>query len=711
MRRVLLVCTVLCPSLLMAQWTPLGGPEGGDIVAIVNAGSYLACSATDGDIFTSSNNGVQWVARGKVPATGVVVQMAAGQGALLATTFSGGTTAGLYRSTDEGATWTQAFFAGYCRVSANGMQVFAPADNALFYSSNSGATWNDVRGNLPLPARVAIVHGGAMFAGLIDSAVYRSTDNGISWARAWTEPLPSSVQILKSDGTTLYAAYERTGAARVARSTDNGTSWTSSQVTGMPRGIVDLLVTPAALYVPGVFQVGTAPWTAGVYVSTNNGSSWTLRNDGLIPRWTKSIAAAGSDVVVGTWGGGVFRSSNSGTAWSRSSGGLVKTWVNNLTFVSGGAEWYAGLLGGGFFASSDSGFTWSPRNSGFENVYSTASVLQFAIRGSSWFAGTEDDGLYKSTNNGASWSRTFLGVRVACTGIATRGTTDVFMTQEVTDGVYRSTDDGESWDQIMGGFTTFAATCVAIGGAGTVFVGGSAGNVLRTTNNGTNWFSSPLGGGAVARHLRFVGNTMFAGTTNGVYRSTNFGVAWSPSNTGMVGVEVDFIAIQDTATLFASSRDSGMYISTNNGTTWRASKQGLPTLRLRGVRSTGKYLYVATVGYGMWRRPVNEVLTSTEEAEHPGLPADFRLEQNYPNPFNPATTIKFYLPSSVGTAYVTSLRVYDLLGREVAMLLNEPKAPGNHEVTWNAEGMASGVYFCKLRAGGVVQTRKMLLAR
>lgn len=701
MRICLFVSVLLSPTSLIAQWSPVGGPEGGDIVAIVNAGSYIACSAADGSILASTNNGLQWIAKGKVP-TSLVVQLAAAQGALFASTISG-----LYRSTDEGITWNLVFSDPFNRVSASGAQVFAPAGNALQYSTNSGSTWNDVKGNLPFTPRAAIVHGGAMFAGLSDSAVYRSTNNGVSWTRTWTEPLPASIQTLKSDGTTLYAAYERAGAARVARSTDNGTSWTSSQITGLPRGIQDLLVTSTALYVPAVFQMGTSPWTAGVYVSTNNGSSWILRNDGLIPRWTKSIAAAGNDVVVGTWGGGVFRSSNTGTTWNRSSGGLVKSWVNNLTFVSGGAEWYAGTLGGGFFVSSDSGFTWSPRNSGFENAYSIATVLQFALRGTSWFAGTEDDGLYKSINNGTSWSRSFGSPPFPCTGIATRGTTDVFMTQAVTDGVYRSTDDGESWTQIMSGFTTFAATCVAIGGAGTVFVGASEGAVLRTTNNGTNWFSAILGAGATPRYIRFVGNTMFAGTTNGVYRSTNFGVAWSPSNTGMAGVEVDFIAIQDTATLFASSRDSGMYVSTNNGQTWRASNDGLPTLRLRGVRSTGTYLYVATVGYGVWRRPLSEVITNIREGGSPGLPSAFMLGQNYPNPFNPSTKIGF----QIADYGLVTVKVYDVLGREVRTLLSENLSAGSYEVTFDGSDLASGVYFYRLQSGEFVQTRRLVLLR
>ncbi|MBX2992047.1 MAG: T9SS type A sorting domain-containing protein [Bacteroidetes bacterium] len=209
--------------------------------------------------------------------------------------------------------------------------------------------------------------------------------------------------------------------------------------------------------------------------------------------------------------------------------------------------------------------------------------------------------------------------------------------------------------------------------------------------------------------MRFIGNTMFAGTTNGVYRSTNFGVAWSPSNTGMTGVEVDFIAIQDTATLFASSRDSGMYVSTNNGQTWLASNAGLPTLRLRGVRSTGTHLYVATVGHGVWRRPVGEVITDVREGGGTRFPAEFMLHQNYPNPFNPSTNIRFSIP--VGTHGRVSLQVYDILGREVATLVNELKGTGSYEVTWDATGMASGVYFYRLQAGEFMQSKRLLLLR
>ena len=94
------------------------------------------------------------------------------------------------------------------------------------------------------------------------------------------------------------------------------------------------------------------------------------------------------------------------------------------------------------------------------------------------------------------------------------------------------------------------------------------------------------------------------------------------------------------------------------------------------------------------------------------------MSSNYPNPFNPSTTIKYRIPLNPplvkgdGTnAGPVTLKVYDLLGREVAVLVNEYKAPGNYEVTWNAANTPSGVYFYRIQAGDFVQTRKMLLLK
>ncbi len=88
-----------------------------------------------------------------------------------------------------------------------------------------------------------------------------------------------------------------------------------------------------------------------------------------------------------------------------------------------------------------------------------------------------------------------------------------------------------------------------------------------------------------------------------------------------------------------------------------------------------------------------------------GTPSAFHLFQNYPNPFNPATTIGFHLPA----VSRVRLAVYDLLGRTVAVLIDDVRPAGSHAVSWNASGIASGIYFYTLHAGTFVSTKKLLL--
>ncbi len=93
------------------------------------------------------------------------------------------------------------------------------------------------------------------------------------------------------------------------------------------------------------------------------------------------------------------------------------------------------------------------------------------------------------------------------------------------------------------------------------------------------------------------------------------------------------------------------------------------------------------------------------------IPLDFTLEQNYPNPFNPTTKIRYSIPIVGSGLALTELKVYDILGNEVATLVNEAKQPGYYEVEFNSSEYSSGVYFYRLQAGNFVQTKKMILMR
>ncbi len=98
---------------------------------------------------------------------------------------------------------------------------------------------------------------------------------------------------------------------------------------------------------------------------------------------------------------------------------------------------------------------------------------------------------------------------------------------------------------------------------------------------------------------------------------------------------------------------------------------------------------------------------TTAVGPYTAIPTTYRLEQNYPNPFNPATHFEFQVPNRG----LVTLKVYDMLGREVATILNEVKPAGTYNIPWNANGLASGVYFYQLKAGAYVETKKLVLVR
>jgi hypothetical protein len=104
---------------------------------------------------------------------------------------------------------------------------------------------------------------------------------------------------------------------------------------------------------------------------------------------------------------------------------------------------------------------------------------------------------------------------------------------------------------------------------------------------------------------------------------------------------------------------------------------------------------------------VGVVLTSVAERMGTGVPGSYELSQNYPNPFNPSTTIRYGLP----TAGMTTIKVFNLLGQEIATLVNEVQAAGSYTVRFNASTLASGLYFFRIQSGAFSAVKKMVLVK
>jgi hypothetical protein len=155
--------------------------------------------------------------------------------------------------------------------------------------------------------------------------------------------------------------------------------------------------------------------------------------------------------------------------------------------------------------------------------------------------------------------------------------------------------------------------------------------------------------------------------------------------------------------LFAGT-DIGVFLSTDNGTTWAAANPGLAAYAVYSLVVDGTSLCAGTWGGGVFRRPLAEMITGVHTSPT-DVTGKFNLEQNYPNPFNPSTVIRYTVPARL---HVT-ISVFNTLGQQVATLVNGFKEAGYHELRFDASGLASGVYFYRLRAGEYLATKRLLL--
>jgi hypothetical protein len=211
--------------------------------------------------------------------------------------------------------------------------------------------------------------------------------------------------------------------------------------------------------------------------------------------------------------------------------------------------------------------------------------------------------------------------------------------------------------------------------------------------NGVGYAVSPSGlrVGAVSYDM-YVGDSLFL----------NASVDNPSGLTFLAEVELNGV-VQDTIELFDQGLDGDSLAGDGSfAGVWILTSTGSYTVDLRLHLETR----ADTTRFEMDNAWVFAV-ASTGVSQESRVPRDFRLFQNYPNPFNPSTQISYSLPIT----HHASLKVFDLLGREVAVLVDEESSPGAHTATWDASGFPSGVYFYRLHAGDFVETKKLILTR
>lgn len=474
----------------------------------------------------------------------------------------------------------------------------------------------------------------------------------------------------------------------------------------------------------------------GVFRSTNNGASWCAASSGLTNTQIAALTMKDSCLFAGT-SNGVFRSRDNGSSWYAASSGLRQFPVHSFAVL--GTDLFAGTAG--VFRSTDNGDTWASANEGIplighQGFFDPVGIWCFASIGSNLFAGTMGKGLIVTTNAGARWNTAHgwqtnnqIIALALVPGAIVSGATSLFAAVPYG-GVYLSTDTSKSWSEVDSGLSIHTVLALAVsshpGGGTGLFAGTNDGGVFLSTNNGTTWTS--VNTGLVDSRivsLAISGMGLFVGTQNGsvwrrplsemlpgsiprllappdltVFYGGSFTFRWSSVQGALL------YHLQSTGdSLFQTSLfvNDSMLVDTSRWSDPPDSTFGHPT---RGVYYWRIRVKTAS-GWSAWSRPWRYVLSPCSVPESRNVPAEFYFGQNYPNPCNPSTTICYELPWRTHVA----LTVFNMLGQQIAQLVNGEVEAGYHQVRCDGRALASGVYMYRIEAGGCVLAKKFVIVK
>ncbi|MBU2491175.1 MAG: T9SS type A sorting domain-containing protein [Bacteroidetes bacterium] len=396
-----------------------------------------------------------------------------------------------------------------------------------------------------------------------------------------------------------------------------------------------------------------------------------------------------------------------GTVWSPLGSGINGD-INALAVLgtdlyAGGSFTTAGEVSASSIAKWD-GTNWSALGSGINDTVKSLVVINDELYAAGNF---KDIGGITANNiakwDGSSWSTLGNGLNIDIRSLAVIGS-DLYAGGKKKDYDWDEAAgdlkniakwDGSSWSTLGNGSNIDISTLVVIGSD--LYVGGqkkkkdkdwdeAVGDLKNIAKwDGISWSTLGNGLNIDINTLAVFGSDLYAG---GLKKKKD--KDWDEA-----AGDLNNIAIWD-------------------GTNWSALGTGMNQNYVQTITAVGGDLYAGGLfntadgisALNIAKYSCNTV-TSVEDTYENNLPRTFKLEQNYPNPFNPSSTIKYDIPKN---SFVKII-VYDILGREIKILLNEEKSPGSYEINFDAKYLASGIYFYTINAGEFYQSKKMILLK
>ncbi len=492
--------------------------------------------------------------------------------------------------------------------------------------------------------------------------------------------------------------------------------------------------------------------------TTNSGKTWYHKElvFSMIMSWN-SISF--SDKLNGAIAGKnyVFTTTTGGETWSpiHYEGGKNFTSI----FCINPSAIYVGDDSGNVHLSIDSGKTWTSENLTTAPIIS---IFYYAAPMMSWrpiYVLTANSVFYTKSSSFDGWKEEYLPI--TNWGAAVKGNNFKYGDPAFIVGydgqlkespvILRKTYPDTTWQkytfpaQKTNPYIWGSLNDVAVPTLNTAFTCGDNGIIMKTSDKGNTWFFQFTGINAKLNAVDFYNENsgVAVGDSGKILITTIGGTSHNnvpPSPFHLLSpLDEDTIRSSPKSILFRweeaidSNKDAVEYtllISADTCSTWKSFNHISDTqfqvqLPMINIPSASRYFWTVIANDGMLATPALDVFTfnintvSGITNNENSSSQNFALYQNYPNPFNPTTKIKYTIPQTGspllggagGGLTIIQLKIYDILGKEVATLVDEKKSPGKYEVQFNGNNLPSGIYFYRLQAGSYSDTKKLILLK
>jgi photosystem II stability/assembly factor-like uncharacterized protein len=608
-------------SSLMAQhapWEKTAGPPGVTVNVIYKTNNIVYAGTDKQGVYRSTDSGLTWIAANSGIDRASVHDIISSGGNLLAALSSTCSSFNdVFKSTDNGTTWspTSGLTGKIVRsftikdTSIYAASALFPGSSGISRSTDNGNTWQQVASPIQNGGEAFVSDTAIIVAE--DNFIWRSTDDGASWDVVEQFAL-SGISSFARAGTKLFAA----ATTGIMTSTDNGGSWTFSEFSN---GAYSFSSDSNIVYLGS---------SSKIFKSTDLGGTWIDVSTGLGKGGIQALLFDGTTLFAGTPAdsAGIYKSTNGGTSWDPAAAGLpIGKTIRSL--ISFGAYLFAGTEGDGIYRSSDHGDTWTKLDTN-NSLLAQELVFTFCTKDNALFAGAAN-GIYKSTDGGATFQRMLNGFPpnigvfawslTASGGNIVAAVTVLLSPSEALDTIFYSPDEGSTWHQATLPIAPTAVTSVASDGSSLAYAGvfgqsSSVKGLYKSTDAGVTWAQRPALNVDIER-LAANGSNVLAGDLFGAYYSTDFGESWTfsdPPGNCPFGCGIFTYTFRGSS-IFAGDT-AGMFLSTDSGASWMPVNEGFPQCPIPSVEASGadnNYLFAGTVEEGVWRKVLDPAPTPT----------------------------------------------------------------------------------------------------